>query len=107
VPADQDPQLVTDSSGSHLQTAHFQQYSPAVDAQGRADCQTGQTGYIDGPWSTGGKYAPANQGGMSLKQWENTAGGGSHTAFDQDLPGLAGPTYVGGKLGINSLSDVP
>jgi virulence factor Mce-like protein len=106
VPADQDPQIVTDASGSHLQVNRFNQYGPAVDAQGRADCQAGQTGYIDGPWTTNPKYAPANQGTKSFKDWENTAGGGSHTALDNDLPGLLGPSYVGQKLGINSLADV-
>jgi virulence factor Mce-like protein len=107
VPADQDPQLLTDPSGSHIQVNHYNQWGPAVDAQGNADCQAGQTGYIDGPWTTNAKYKPANQGGKSLNEWENTEGGGSHTSMDNDLPGLVGPSYTGQKLGIDSVADVP
>jgi hypothetical protein len=79
----------------------------AVDAQGRADCQTGQYGYLDGPWNKDPKYQPANQGGKSIEEWENTSGGGSHVTYDSNIPGLMGPSYVGRRLGIDSLDDVP
>jgi hypothetical protein len=109
VPSNQDPQIVTDARGEHLHTLHWHQYGPAVDAKGRADCQTGQTGYLDGPLNTSGsRYEPAPIGpNEDFKTWENTKGGGSHTVFDSDIPVLSGPSYVGQKLGINSLSDVP
>jgi virulence factor Mce-like protein len=111
VPANKDPQSYVDPSGDHYQILHAasSQYSPAVDAQGNADCQTGQTGYIDGPWSrSGSKYPPADiQKGESFNDWENAKGGGSHVNWDADLPGVAGPTFVGKRLGIDSLSDVP
>ena len=79
------------------------------DAAVSADCQTGQTGYIDGPNNQGGaKYPPADIGpNESFKDWENSSGGGSHTTFDSDIPGLRGGTYVSRRLGIDSLRDVP
>jgi ABC-type transporter Mla subunit MlaD len=112
VPANVDPQKYVDPSGDHYQVFHTSLGGPAVDAQGNADCQAGQTGYTDGPINDGGsKYAPANladpENPASFKAWENSQGGGSHTNFDTDLPGLRGPTFVGQRLGINKLSDVP
>lgn len=110
VPSNQDPQLLTNARGEKYQTLHWQQYGPAVDKQGRADCQAGQTGYLDGPLNgaAGTPYEPAPIGpNESFKDWENTKGGGSHTVFDSDIPVLSGPSYVGRRLGINSLSDVP
>jgi phospholipid/cholesterol/gamma-HCH transport system substrate-binding protein len=108
VPANRDPQKFVDPAGNHYQTLHGQAYSPAVDAQGNADCQAGQYGYIDGPWNGADtKYKPANIAeGQSFEDWENTSGGGSHTASRQDLPGLAGPTFVGQRLGIDNVKDV-
>jgi virulence factor Mce-like protein len=112
VPANVDPQKYVDPSGNHYQIAHLEAYSPAVDARGNADCQAGQYGYIDGPRNApDAKYKPANldnpQDPNAFKNWENTVGGGSHTSTLMDHPGLAGPTFVGQKLGIQSLRQVP
>jgi virulence factor Mce-like protein len=109
VPSNWDPQAAVDPAGDHYQTYHNPTYGPAVDAQGHADCQAGQTGYIDGPlYKSGHKYQPAAIGAnQSFSDWENSSGGGSHTVFDNDIPGLAGGTFVTRKLGIESLSDVP
>jgi phospholipid/cholesterol/gamma-HCH transport system substrate-binding protein len=108
VPANRDPQRYVDPAGDHYQVFHASAINPAVDAQGNADCQTGQTGYIDGPLTRDPKYPPADIGpNESFQDWENRAGGGSHTVFNSDIPGLAGPTYVTRRLGIDSLSDVP
>jgi hypothetical protein len=109
VPSNKDPQTYVDTAGDHYQTYPNPTYGPAVDAQGNADCQGGQTGYIDGPsHKSGSKYAPADIGtNEDFKTWENTKGGGSHTVFDNDIPGLSGPTFVGKRLGIDSLSKVP
>src|SRR3954462_11625549 len=49
VPANVDPQTYVDKEGNHYQVLHGEAYGPAVDAQGNADCQAGQYGYIDGP----------------------------------------------------------
>jgi hypothetical protein len=109
VPANQDPQLVTDSQGSHLQTQHVAPYGAAVDSHGNADCVIGQIGYYDGPVVPPGyKYKPEPaRPGESFADWENRAGGGSHVQALNDLPGLAGPTYSARRLGINGLRDVP
>jgi virulence factor Mce-like protein len=112
VPANVDPQTYVDPAGDHYQVWHTALGGPAVDAQGRADCQTGQTGYTDGPINqSGSKYPPANIDNPSdptaFKAWESSKGGGSHTDYDTDLPGLRGPSFVTQRLGINSLHDVP
>ena len=39
-------------------------YNPAIDAQGNADCQRGQEGYPNGPFTTGGRYGP----GLALRR---------------------------------------
>jgi virulence factor Mce-like protein len=112
VPANVDPQAYVDPSGNPYQVWHNSAYAPAVDAQGHADCQTGQTGYTDGPIVSGGsKYAPAPLADpanpVAYQDWETAHGGGSHVSWDNDLPGLRGPSYVTGRLGIDSLRDVP
>ena len=110
VPANRDPQTYMNQAGNHYETYHASLYGTAVDAQGNADCQTGQTGYISGPlYGRGGhKYAPADiQPGEKFADWEKRAGGGSHVALPSDVPGLVGPTYVTRRLGINNVSDVP
>lgn len=108
VPANVDPQTYVDPTGNHYQVLHGEPYSSAVDARGNADCQAGQYGYIDGPWNApGAKYSPADIApGESFKDWENSRGGGSHTSTKDDHPGLAGPTFVGERLGIRNLKDV-
>jgi hypothetical protein len=114
VPANVDPQKYVDPEGSHYQVFHTALGGPAVDAQGNADCQTGQTGYTDGPVNdAGSKYPPAtiddpsNPNPQAFNDWEKSKAGGSHTNFDTDLPGLRGPTFVTQRLGINNLRDVP
>jgi virulence factor Mce-like protein len=112
VPANVDPQKYVDPKGDHYQVWHSSLGGTAVDAQGNADCQAGQTGYTDGPINFGGsKYQPSNlddpQNPASFQKWEKSQGGGSHTMWDSDIPGLRGPTFVGQKLGIDSLKDVP
>jgi virulence factor Mce-like protein len=109
VPSNWNPQTSMDSTGNHYQVFHHPFYGPAVDAQGNADCQTGQTGYINGPrYNSGHAYGPAAlPPGGDFKTWEATQSGGSHVVLDTDLPGLVGPSYVARRLGINNLKDVP
>jgi virulence factor Mce-like protein len=109
VPANRDPQTFVDPTGNHYQIAHLEAYSPAVDARGNADCQAGQYGYIDGPNNAPGfKYPPADIGPTeNFNTWEDTKAGGSHTSTRMDHPGLAGPTFVGQKLGITNVNQVP
>jgi virulence factor Mce-like protein len=102
VPANIDPSNAYNgpvSDGTARQAAHTQPFAPAIDAQGNADCQIGNTGYIDGPLVKHGRYPPANDS----PNFDATAAGGSHVVADADTPGLAGPTF----LGVPRLSDVP
>jgi len=95
----QDPQAPV--AGQTLQALHSNIYEPAVDAQGNADCQVGQRGYLDGPVGAGNRYPESDD--PSIGSAMDTAGGGSHTVTGSDLPGLAGPTYKG----VRSLKDLP
>jgi virulence factor Mce-like protein len=104
IPDNQDPQTDPNSTGpgargrdpagDPLTTLHRQNYSPAIDAQGNADCQTGQTGYLDGPLAEEFRYPPTNDPNRL---------GGSHVVLDPDTPGLAGPT----REGVRNLRDLP
>jgi virulence factor Mce-like protein len=94
VPSDVDPQ------GEPVQQAlHSQPGGPAVDASGRADCQAGQSGYMN-RLVTDGRYPPDDSAGGFL-------GGGSHVVLDRDTPGAAGGTFKARELGIDGTEDVP
>jgi phospholipid/cholesterol/gamma-HCH transport system substrate-binding protein len=75
-------------------------YSPAIDAQGNADCQRGQEGYPNGPLATGGRYG---KGQLP----DGTPAGGNAINTDDNYPILSGGTNVTRKLGIKNLKDVP
>jgi virulence factor Mce-like protein len=94
VPMEQDPQ-----SDPPKQALHTQFGNPAVDGKGRADCQSGQTGY---PFRlvSNGRYPPDTSAGGFV-------GGGSHVVVDPNTPGLAGGTFKSRQLGIDSVKDVP
>jgi virulence factor Mce-like protein len=94
VPAGEDPR---DPPPTNTQALHAQPNGPAVDASGRADCQDGQTGYLN-RLVTDGRYPPSG---------DPLLGGGSHVVVDPDTPGRAGGTYTARRLGINSTKDVP
>jgi virulence factor Mce-like protein len=83
IPEGQDPQ-----AEPAKQVLHTQYAGPAVDGQGRADCQAGQTGYP-----------------FRLSAHPRYPGG--HLVVDGNTPGLAGGTYKARQLGINGLKDVP
>jgi virulence factor Mce-like protein len=87
VPPGTDPQA--EGAGQAL---HAQQ-GPAVDSRGRADCQSGQWGYLD-RLATDDRYGPNRLGG-------------AHIVVDRNTPGLAGGTWVSRRLGIDNLRDVP
>jgi virulence factor Mce-like protein len=105
IPDNQDPQIEQgsgqspggrgrDAAGDPLTTLHSQSTPPAIDAQGNADCQTGQNGYLDGPLYEDGRYPPSNDPNRL---------GGSHVVVDPDTPGLHGPT----RKGVKNLRDLP
>ncbi|HEX8855232.1 MAG TPA: MlaD family protein [Thermoleophilaceae bacterium] len=97
VPANEDPHTAQDAGGA-LTKLNTQFGGPAIDKNGNADCQAGQTGYPVGPLNAGGRYPPSN---------DPAQGGGSHIVVDPNTPGNAGGTYVTRKLGIKNLKDVP
>ena len=105
VPSAVDPSnaYTNEATGVAAEAAHTQPFAPAIDAQGNADCQSGQSGFMSGPLNgpTGGRsdYPPAN---ASSDFYTNKAGG-SHTVNQMDTPGLSGPTYTG----VPNLKDVP
>ena len=93
---------------------HSQAYPPAIDAQGNADCQAGQEGFLTGPLN-----GPVNRGDFdrtarprpvsdpnspeAINEWEAHFGGGSHSVAQFNTPGLLGPTYTG----VPHVDDVP
>jgi virulence factor Mce-like protein len=81
------------------QAAHTQPFAPAIDAQGNADCQIGNSGYVDGPLPARGRYPAA----PDSSDFDTNKSGGSHVVAEADTPGLAGPTFNG----VPSLKDVP
>jgi hypothetical protein len=97
VPVGQNPKTATDPSGMDLQALHGGAYGTAIDAQGNADCEVGQRGYITGPSTLGGRYPPST---------DPAQGGGSHTVLGLP-PALSGGTYKSRELGIDNLKDVP
>ena len=109
VPANRDPIHDTDTAGDPLQALHGQVAGPAIDAQGNADCQSGQTGYLAGPlvdFERYGSQADTATSGTPTTDWYRTKAGGSHVVVADNTPGLAGGTYVSRRLGIDSLSTV-
>jgi virulence factor Mce-like protein len=85
-------------------------YPPAIDAQGNADCQLGQTGFPNGPLTVpwvryGGGYAPAPAPQPPSSSAIPT--GGNWAIAIDDYPVLTGGTYKARQLGINNLRDVP
>jgi len=72
-------------------------YRPAIDAQGNADCETGQVGWVKGPLSKN-RYGPGT-----------TANGtptGGNFPVTETFPILVGGTYKSRELGIDNLEDV-
>ena len=75
-------------------------YSPAIDAQGNADCQRGQEGYPNKSFTTGARYGP---GVLS----DGTPTGANASVTDPNYPILSGGTFKTRELGIDNLADVP
>ena len=94
------PINATDAAGDPLVAAHSGAYSPALDAQGRADCRVGQTGYLAGPAVPNNRYKPST---------DPEEGGGSHVVRTTTVPGGVrhGGTYRSRELGIDSIEDIP
>src|SRR3954470_14951896 len=116
LPANVSSKTTKDALGNYFEAMHGQPYGPAIDAKGNADCQWGQTGYLNGPWPSpkgpdAGRYPPASSDtfnpndptNASNNTFFNDQAGGSHVVVAPNSPGLAGPTYTG----VPNLRDVP
>jgi virulence factor Mce-like protein len=113
LPSNVNPKTTKLASGDYAEVQHGQPYAPAIDANGNADCETGQNGYLSGPLPASGtpesgRYPPAKAGsGFNANNpndpfYLNQAGG-SHNVVAPNTPGLAGPTFKG----VPNLKDVP
>ena len=106
------PQSAKDAQGNDLFRLYAPPYQPAIDAQGNADCQLGQAGYPNGRLNNG-RYEIGNlqdasdDHGLPIPSKVGKGGNGAIVPDDNNLPGLAGGTYVTRKLGIKNLRDVP
>jgi virulence factor Mce-like protein len=105
VPKGVNPITATAPNGSPLEAFHGGPYSPAIDAQGNADCQNGQFGYVAGPYGVGRYPAkgPIANDTPTYNNWSQQFAGGSHTIYKDNLPGLAGTTFTG----VKNLRSVP
>jgi virulence factor Mce-like protein len=109
VPADQKPQGAKDHQGNPLFRLYAPPYSPAIDAQGNADCQLGQNGYPNGAfgaarYKVGNLQDGSDEHGLPIPE---EIGKGANGAITGNLPGLSGGTYKSRELGIDNLKDVP
>lgn len=77
-------------------------YQPAIDEEGKADCQNGQVGYPDGSLTE--PYVSTSGHGLLA---DGTPAGGNAAVAISDYPGRAGGTYKSRQLGIDGLEDVP
>jgi hypothetical protein len=107
VPANVNPKTTKSVGGDYLEAYHNQPYQPAIDAQGNADCQAGQNGYLTGPLPSDGRYPPTAERNFVADNpadpFYRDSAGGSHLVVAPNTPGLAGPTYTG----VPNLRDVP
>jgi virulence factor Mce-like protein len=94
VSAGQDPTTAKTPDNQFVQALRTGAYPPAIDAQGNADCRTGQRGFIKGPLSPNNRYGPNEDGGRRVVQ-------------TGDFGVLHGGTYKSRELGIRNLRDVP
>jgi virulence factor Mce-like protein len=103
IPANKDGKTTQDSQGNYLAALHGQPYSAAMDAQGNADCENGQRGYMEGPWIKDDRFASTRYPPSN----DPTKGGGSHVVGLEYTPGLQGGTYPSRRAGIRNIRDVP
>jgi hypothetical protein len=105
LPRGVDPTTAKDPSGRALEVFHGGPYFPAIDAQGNADCQNGQFGYLDGRLGRGRypAHGPVPGDDPSFNQFNRMFAGGSHNVYLDNSPGLAGPTFTG----VPNLRSVP
>ncbi len=106
----QKPQGAQDHQGNPLFRLYAPAYSPAIDAQGNADCQLGQNGYPNGAlgparYHRGDLQDASEEHGLPIPDEVGKGANGAIT--ENNLPGLSGGTYKSRELGIDNLADVP
>ena len=97
VPASEDPQTAEVPGRAPMQALHNGAYGAAIDAQGNADCEVGQRGYVDRPERPNGALPALERQGRGRRQPRGALVPG----------GRSGPTYKARELGIDNLKDVP
>jgi hypothetical protein len=112
IPVGMKPQGAKDAQGNDLFRLFAPPYQPAIDAQGNADCQLGQDGYPNGRlnngrYQIGNLHDQSDDHGLPIPSEVGKGGNGAIVPDDNNIPGLAGGTYVTRKLGIKNLKDVP
>jgi virulence factor Mce-like protein len=114
VPANGNPHGMYPHSTVPWESAHGQAYPPAIDAQGNADCQIGQSGFPSGPFNgpvTRADFDPTYKSRSvadpndpnQVDDFNHRFAGGSHDVLGDNDPGLLGPTFKG----VKNLRDVP
>ena len=98
VPPGVDP-IGAEVDGMAIGRTYGTPYQPAIDAQGNADCQNGQAGFMRGPAAPGARYGP----GVLA---DGTPTGGNFPLVLDNYPILSGGTYKSRELGLNNLRDV-
>jgi virulence factor Mce-like protein len=116
IPSNKNPHgaVYPDPTQSNWEVQHTQAYPPAIDAQGNADCQVGQAGFLTGPLN-----GPTNRGDFDptyraasvqdptsftqVQAFDKNRAGGSHNVNQMNTPGLLGPT----EGGVPNIADVP
>jgi virulence factor Mce-like protein len=105
LPTGVDPTTAKDQKGDPLEVFRDSTYFSAIDGQGNADCEIGQTGYLDGPLGHGRypAHGPVSGDDANYTQFNQKFAGGSHTLLTPHIPGLQGTTF----RGVKNLRDVP
>jgi len=105
VPTGVNPITAKAPDGSALETYKDGTYFAAIDPQGNADCETGQTGFMAGPLGKGRypPHGPVPGDDPVFTQFNRNFAGGSHTINVHSVPGLQGTTFTG----VSNLRKVP
>ena len=80
-------------AGDEARPPYATPYQPAIDAQGNADCQNGQDGFVRGPARAALRYQPGPPP-------DGTPTGGNGGVLINDFPILSGGTFKSRELGI-------
>jgi hypothetical protein len=105
LPKGVNPITAKTAAGDALQVWRDGTYFAAIDPQGNADCEMGQTGYMQGPLGSGRypAHGPVPGDDPNFTQFNRNFAGGTHTIMEAHVPGLQGTTFTG----VPNLRSVP